>query len=969
MLRCKKIKKSLLNHSIRKERYMKLMKYLVCGVAVLMYGHEMMAMMQKSIFHKKQPQTEQQAIGGKEAAQQQIRDQLWRDDRVDMADKNGNFIQQGGIGIRNMTNEHLGISWNSRGQGYHGIERHDLENYYKVYPYDSHITLKSYVLIDRRTDATITKESDGTFTFKSKFPDLPAEKLGSGNIFDIVLTQKEVNGELRPALSVVNQLTEDDLPKVIGQRGRIPPAPVYEPKEMQPKTHVLTGQRKLIKKVTPTYTGYRKLFLILCSPADEKFPTETLKHLDTGYARDALQTMVFNVAMALAQKAAPILVCNAYVLENIFLMQYGTEAFRKKHVKDSVTYNAQYKKIEKLHSDMKSILRASKQNQNIKNLFQRYAEVFPHHEEEEEHHEEEIDITEILDYPLQHIAQDFYLYEYHKEEGHTAYLLIPTKNSISAVDALKQHGFNPTVFKQKDIDALKKELKGTDGSFKYSSYVHRGKEYTLDQLNDFSQEALTVVNNALMADDKNSWIIYVNGHGTAYSGEERIEASSIAGLSLRYFTEGLLPIFVDKNSRFCYALTCSIGGINRDRIRDTFNKLTPFEALPKIAQEVLGKTNLQYHNNMITVLGGISDITTMTGRPSPLPTKDFNTFQKTWDHLDKRDPLVMQFLPFVQEVRYDRFFDDLIKRLQAEEAPGSTTRASLEPWKEVLKHVTPYDVQKDQYIYNDIPQIRFPQHDASFNVVDVDSRIQVLRYVDVRARELAGKFGGKPEQPITISNKEMVIVYPLSVNVPLEISGTYPSIVSARSDINDLFFRKISCQGDKNLQNTIHALFTFEAAEEIEESRYFLVEELQIEDGIFKDVLIINMPTSTSEETSSNQNGSGEGSRAHSEIESDQDNSEWTDIESETGSDQNDSEWTDIESEIGSEAGYKYFVKTIVYYLTSDNKLMVYDYDHMKKTNEITIPEIDITNEEYQQAYFLTTKNAIKQAVEEEQYR
>ena len=89
---------------------------------------------------------------------------------------------------------------------------------------------------------------------------------------------------MRPALSVVNQLTEEDLPKVIGQRGSIPSAPAYEPKAIQPKTHVRTGQRELIKKVTPTYTGYRKLFLILCSPDDEKFSTETLKHLDTGYA-------------------------------------------------------------------------------------------------------------------------------------------------------------------------------------------------------------------------------------------------------------------------------------------------------------------------------------------------------------------------------------------------------------------------------------------------------------------------------------------------------------------------------------------------------------------------------------------------------------------------------------------------------------------------------------------------------------
>ena len=121
MLRCKKIKKSLLNHSIRKERYMKHMKYMVCGVAVLMHGHEMMAMMRKRS-SKKTTKTEQQAIDEKSSAATDKRSTV-RNDRVDKADKNGNFIQHGGIGIRNMTDEDLGISWKRLGEGYHGINK------------------------------------------------------------------------------------------------------------------------------------------------------------------------------------------------------------------------------------------------------------------------------------------------------------------------------------------------------------------------------------------------------------------------------------------------------------------------------------------------------------------------------------------------------------------------------------------------------------------------------------------------------------------------------------------------------------------------------------------------------------------------------------------------------------------------------------------------------------------------------
>jgi hypothetical protein len=424
------------------------------------------------------------------------------------------------------------------------------------------------------------------------------------------------------------------------------------------------------------------------------------------------------------------------------------------------------------------------------------------------------------------------------------------------------------------------------------------------------------------------------GHGSA--GEEKY--STIAGFTLDYFTKGLLPILIDKNTHFAYILTCSIGGINRDRLRDVLKKM-PFEFVPKIAQDILGKKTLKYPNDMIMVLGGISDITTLSGILAPLPTKDFEVFKKAWGRLDAKDPLVLACLPWVQEVRYDFFFDQLITRLQAEEKKGTTTRAALEPWKDILKHASPYNVTKDKYIYNNIPQIRFPGHDVPFSVVDVDNRIQVLRYVDVKARELGGKLAGKGGEPIKIDNKEMVIIYPLSVNVPLEISGTYPSLVSARSDINDRYFSKIICRGTKNLQNALHALFTFEAAETIEEWRYFLVDELHIKGGIYKDVLIINEATSEGHPSEAGSTRDG----------------------SEIGSEEG--------FEAGTASGFEYFVKTTVYYHTPDNKLMKYEYDHKNKVQEIAIAESDITDDGYGQAEYATTVEAVKRAVEEERYQ
>ncbi len=97
---------------------------------------------------------------------------------------------------------------------------------------------------------------------------------------------------------------------------------------------------------------------------------------------------------------------------------------------------------------------------------------------------------------------------------------------------------------------------------------------------------------------------------------------------------------------------------------------------------MLKKKTAPHPNNLITVVGGISDITVLSMTPVPIPTDSIASFNKVWTSIDKDDPIAMHFLPLIPSVRYDLFFKGLEQHLRAEDQKGKSTKELVTPWKQ-----------------------------------------------------------------------------------------------------------------------------------------------------------------------------------------------------------------------------------------------------------------------------------------------
>ncbi len=551
---------------------------------------------------------------------------------------------------------------------------------------------------------------------------------------------------------------------------------------------------------------YRRLTALI-THNEEKFPTSELSGIFEGKSITINSALTSDMADLLSQKAAPILVCGSYLFENILLLKVATEAYIKKDAawaKGAVAIKQMKEKIQKTYAT----LYKNKPIQKEDPFFTEYQELLslaPEKYSTESFNE--LFVWEIPAlYPLDDISKDWLLFEYHSgQQPGPAYLLIPYENADARKpmgDALRgiliEHGFNPGVLRAVSIKDLETELINNKG---YSFYTNSMSNQDFAQ---FSSGVSTVFNQIMTDDPNQPWILWMSGHGIV---TQNVRENRVAGMYLSDFTQDLLPLLVDKNSRFCYVSSCQIGLTNRDMIRTYFSGIRVAGGLgPKFK----GKP-VKYPNNLILVLGGISDVLTRSMQLTPIPATSIEKFNKVWAGIDKNDPVSLHFLPFVPAVRYDKFFGALAKQLSAEELPASS-KTMLSPWKDVLRYTTPYDVNKGTYIYNNIPQIRFPTYDAAFNVIDVDQHIQTLRYVEVKARELEAQLSGKPLEnyPIKIDNKDMVLIYPLSINVPLDITGKCPAMVSARAGSFKMFFKKIVCDVEGDLPNVLDTLFAYE---------------------------------------------------------------------------------------------------------------------------------------------------------------
>ncbi len=726
-----------------------------------------------------------------------------------------------------------------------------------------------------------------------------------------------------------------------------PPAPALKPSSPAVKQKV-----KVAVQPKPTqYTGYRKLAILLTSD-EEKLSNEALKTLSDHEDIDdpSFQSAFTNLlADILCQKAIPVLVCEPCILENIFLLQYATAKFSEKNDYDSADLKQTLRDDAEMRKDAQNMKKSNPGPISEKSpFFIRYKELYSPRDKDESEDGAEYISSIPIDFPLDVIPNGWALFEYHDTHpSEKAYLLIPSPQKSDPMQLLIAHGFNPAVFRYKPFAVFMKELKEKSD---YSDYGKKGskKEVMSSQevkaaLHAFSLSALTIINQSLTDDATKPWTLLIGGHGQIKTSE--LSDASIAGMSADVLTKGLLPLLVDKNSRFCYFWTCDIGGGNRDLIREVFaNVHIANELLPEL-KSMLKKKTPQYPNNLITVVGGISDITVLSMTPVPIPTDSIASFNKVWTSIDKDDPIAMHFLPLIPSVRYDLFFKGLEQHLRAEDQKGKSTKELVTPWKELLKYVTPYNFAKGEYFYSNIPQIRFPTHDAAFNALEVDGRIQVLTYVDVKAREFEAKLRGQAAaKPIIVDNKDMLIVYPLSVNAPVEMMQKDPAIVPARAETMGMFFKKITCPPSKNLQNTIHTLFTYEAMGGRKIARSFLVEELGLSNRVYKDVLV----TSKSVEP--------EGVWNEETKEYDYPASAWV--------------WNEQTQEEGSESSEPEFagasVDISVYYRTPDNKLMKYHYEHKEHEKEIKVPEDDITNS-YEAAAIEAMINGVKESISKEE--
>ena len=624
--------------------------------------------------------------------------------------------------------------------------------------------------------------------------------------------------DIRTLLEVQEQEINQDIPSA-------PPQPTQKVPSLEAAVKREKVQKGKIKASQSPYSGYRKLAIIL-DPYFEKINANDMQITFNAFL-PSMTTLVLQLAEFLAEKASPILVYESYLLENILISQIVAEKniANNNYTCDVAAWAEMKKEIQNTFS--KEYQQASVPESS--DFFTRYKRLFP----------EGISVFMRTPdvYPLDKIAQEWLLFEYHGQPAiDRAYLLIPYNkvNQEKPSDAvlhgvLTAAGFNPNVFRYKSMHVLKKEISERSD---YSAYTKGG---VIKDMRNFSLSVLPVVNQALTDDAMKPWLLFIEGHG--YVTEDRAN-DMIAGISADIFSKGLLPLLIDKNSRFCYITSCYIGGINKDVIREAFSNVYMTNNLLPEFTRMLGRRPLKYPNNLIMVLGGISDVPLSNLHPYAMPTRDIESFNKAWSHIDKNDPIIMDFMPFFPSRRIDLFFDALIKHLSAEEGKGKSIQKTLVSWKDVVRYMMPYIIQQDTYAYEHTPQIRFPFYDAPFNVIDVDQRIQVLRYVDVKARALGAQLKGKViDKPIIVDNKDMLIVYPLSVTVPLEIKGKVPVIVPARAGIRGIIFKKIICDTNKDLQNTIHTLFTYEARASRNFERTFFVEELRIGNSVYKDVL------------------------------------------------------------------------------------------------------------------------------------
>jgi len=539
-----------------------------------------------------------------------------------------------------------------------------------------------------------------------------------------------------------------------------------------------------------------------------------------------------DLMVALAQQAAPILVFGTHLLHNGMRWAYEMRGF--------VTPQA----IAAINEAKQLVLKArgSATPEAIAAIAQaiRKADV-----------PEGFDDHQILEL----VPHRWIFFEYRKDAPeHThAYLFLPRRlvGNLSAPDALQECGFNAAGFSEQTIDALQKRVVTA------AQWSAPCKE-CLEQSDANFEKGLLKFFEREMRPSAQRFGLALLGHGLHYPPSERGEKevkeqkqNAIAGLSIPHCMR-LLTILSNKGAELVHFCTCYLGGINLQTLRQ---KLHDFERRVPSANKMVVASSATTDAPTINVpnayIPNMSDaifaqLLPQMAEKEYLDSGLFPTFPAL------RFDLYFKELNALQSS--ERANRAAARGSIAQAMRGIPLRSIPQRLQAMLKILSGYKLTTGSYELSAVAQVRMPDYDGVFQAVELDDKIKVLTYVDVykpfleeelrygfkviqekeseaakkSLDELFEKVGSK-ENPnkedvqrlrrsylasskkaeqletlktklfpvILLANKELVMVYPPSVPVPLRIRGTVPHFVQMLGGTTPLFFKEIAAPSNK----------------------------------------------------------------------------------------------------------------------------------------------------------------------------
>lgn len=314
------------------------------------------------------------------------------------------------------------------------------------------------------------------------------------------------------------------------------------------------------------------------------------------------------------------------------------------------------------------------------------------------------------------------------------------------------------------------------------------------------------------------WNVYLGGHGTISTGghESQLKGSSIAGLSLLQFQE-LIQFFNNKiNVNFLYYMSCYAGGVNR--------------TLPYLTNIMNSRgyiTGIKKPNFTISV-GSVSDIAGTVGNKA---------YQWCAACLNKKS--VTECRAQKGNIDFVSFFDYLHK--YSNTVGIRPTLFNDRELQRILGEVTYREkTEYDPYGISVLPQVMFPGTDI-FTAVDLDGNIGILSNVLAKKHDIE-------KQPITFKNKDVILLYPQTISVPIIIKTDDKKPCSIISMVPGVALQKIESLEINTTTKLFFATFDVGGKNRATFYKYYYIHTLKLLDDeakghiVLSDVLVMLSP-------------------------------------------------------------------------------------------------------------------------------